>query len=210
MTLMKYREIDLNTYPRKGQFDYFESLAYPYVGVTVKVDISDFAKKVKERSLPFFLSFLYQIGRAADAVPEFRQRVVDGHLIEYETCLCSYTVSLPDNTYCYCDVPTDMPFDDFLLNAQKLQDEAIQNPSVVDEDPLPLYFISCVPWLHYESLIQPTPSPADYNPRLTFGKYREENGKLLIPVSVLVNHALCDGYHINAFFDALNSLLAKF
>ena len=29
---MPYRVIDMESYPRKAHFDYFRSLAYPYVG----------------------------------------------------------------------------------------------------------------------------------------------------------------------------------
>ena len=34
----------------------------------------------------------------------------------------------------------------------------------------------------------------DYLPIINWGKYREENGRLLMPVSVRINHAVADGY----------------
>ena len=43
--------IDMNTYKRKDHFEYFRSLAYPYVGVTVDVDITSFLKMIKEKKL---------------------------------------------------------------------------------------------------------------------------------------------------------------
>ena len=70
---MKYQYLDMNTYKRKKHFDYFNSLAYPYVGVTVNVTITDFLKKIKEKKLPFFLTFCYCISKAANEIPEFRQ-----------------------------------------------------------------------------------------------------------------------------------------
>ena len=35
---MKYRRLNLDAYPRRAHFDYFRTLADPYVGVTVDVD----------------------------------------------------------------------------------------------------------------------------------------------------------------------------
>lgn len=56
---MQPRRIEMATYPRKKHFDYFRAMAYPYVGATVKADITDFTKAVKREGLPFFLSFCY-------------------------------------------------------------------------------------------------------------------------------------------------------
>ena len=50
-------------------------MANPYMGLTVEVDVTDFLAEVKTRSYPFFLSFLRCVTRAANAVPEFRQRI---------------------------------------------------------------------------------------------------------------------------------------
>jgi len=70
-------------------------------------------------------------------------------------------------------------------------------------------FCSCVPWLSYTALVQPVPQPADSNPRITWGKYFEQNGRVLIPVSTLCNHALMDGRHLSEFYKALDKALGE-
>ena len=80
--MIKYHKLNMNEYTRKQQFDYFNSMPYPYVGLTVNVDITDFLQQTKQKQHPFFLSFLYAVTRAANAIPEFRQRIVDGEIIE--------------------------------------------------------------------------------------------------------------------------------
>ena len=37
---MSFHVVDLSRDPRRAQFDYFRSLANPYVGVTVPVDVT--------------------------------------------------------------------------------------------------------------------------------------------------------------------------
>ena len=73
---MDYREIDLETFSRKDHFLYFSSMQNPYAGFTVEIDITDFTEARKNAGLPFFLSFLYCVVRAANSVPELRQRIV--------------------------------------------------------------------------------------------------------------------------------------
>ena len=46
--------------------------------------------------------FVYCVGRAANAVPEIRQRIVDGTPVEYDRCDTSHTVLLENGTYVYC------------------------------------------------------------------------------------------------------------
>lgn len=208
---MNYKLIDMNTYKRKDHFNYFRGLANPYVGTTVDVDITGFLKQVKEEGLPFFLTFCYFIANAANSVSAFRQRIVKEQIAEYEHCMTSHTVALPDGTYCYCTLDSSMPLSVFLPYAIKAQKEAAAHPSMEDkEDTQSLFFISTVPWLTYRALVQPTPVPADSNPRLTWGRYYTQNNKILLPVSVLCNHALVDGLHIAEFYQALDRLLCEF
>lgn len=208
---MSYKYLDLDRYKRKDHFAYFSSLSYPYVGVTADVKITDFAAKVKEKGLPFFLSFCYCAARAANAVPEFRQRIVSGKIIEYDNCRTSHTVALDDGTYCYCTLDSRMPFAVYLPYAVRTQEKAKEARTATDndDDVNELIFISTLPWLSYTSLVQPTPMPADSNPRITWGKFVKQDSVIRIPVTVLCNHALVDGYHISQFYDILGQQLKK-
>ena len=133
--------------PRGGQFEYFRSMTDPWAGITVPVDITELLVSLHGR--PFFLSFLYAVMRAANAVPELRRRLLpDGQVVEYDHCDPSYTVMKPDGT-------------------------------------------------------------DDSNPRFAWGKYREENGRTMLPMSLFINHALCDGLHVTQFYRNLDRELAE-
>ena len=186
---MEYKVIDMETYPRRDQFELFNSYAYPYMGLTVNVDITDFLLKVKEREVDFFLSFCWCVYRAANAVPEFKQRIKDGRIVEYPEALMSTTLSMPDGNYCYCDFDCKLPFDEYLPKAREAKRLAIERGKIEEyADVDASLFCSCVPWLSYSALVQPVPQPADSNPRITWGKYFEQNGRVLIPLSTLCNH----------------------
>ena len=70
---MSYQLIDMTKDPRSGQFACFRQMLFPFAGVTAEVDITDFA--ARRRGRPFFLSFLYAVVRAANAVPQLRRRI---------------------------------------------------------------------------------------------------------------------------------------
>ena len=144
---MARKAIDMTKDPRGGQFEYFRSMTDPWAGITVPVDITELLVSLHGR--PFFLSFLYAVMRAANAVPELRRRLLpDGQVVEYDHCDPSYTVMKPDGT-------------------------------------------------------------DDSNPRFAWGKYREENGRTMLPMSLFINHALCDGWHVTQFYRNLDRELAE-
>lgn len=71
-----------------------------------------------------------------------------------------------------------------------------------------MYFISTLPWLHYSALIQPVAGGEESNPRITRGAFAPDaEGRLQMPVTLLVHHALADGSHIAKFYDALRAEL---
>ena len=205
---MAYKIIDMDTYVRKEHFSYFRSLPYPYAGLTVDVDVTGLLDRCRKQGHSFYLSFMHLAALAADEVPQFRQRIHDGGIVEYDECPTSHTELLEDGTYCYCTLHHHMEFEEYLKQAEEKRIECKNNGITEDEDVESMYFISTLPWLHYTSLIQPVASKDESNPRITWGKYeRNVEGRYMMPVSVLVHHALVDGVHIAAFYNNLNRML---
>ena len=209
---MEYKSLDMEAYNRKSHFEYFSSLSYPYVGTTVNVEITNAFEKIKERRLPFFLTFCYLVSRAANSVVQFRQRIMDGGIIEFKDCITSHTVALEDETYCYCTLDSSMPFSDYLPYAVRAQESAKMQMGIKEEkeETLDKIFITTLPWISYTSLLQPVPMPADSNPRISWGGYFRQEEKVIMPVSVLCNHALVDGRHMARFYESLNEQILMF
>lgn len=201
----------MECYSRKKHFDYFRGLAYPYMGATVNMDITKLVAEIKAKKRPFFLTICYAVAGAANGVPEFRQRIVGDGIAEYEHCKTSHTVALEDGTYCYCTLDSDMPLAKFIPYAVRAQERAkhVKNTEDNPDEVSGLIFISTLPWMSYTAIIQPVPIPADSNPRITWGRYFEQDGKVLIPISVLCNHALVDGLHIARFYELLGRQAEK-
>ena len=206
-----YIKIDMATYNRAEHFALFHDCAYPYVGVTVDVDITDFLARVKAKGYPLFMSIMWCAAKAANSIPEFRRRLLDGEIIEFPSCVTNHTVARADGTFGYCTLDPAMPFEEFLPTALSHQAEIAAGTGLGDmEEVLPQIFISTVTNIAFTAIVQPTPIPADSNPRITWGKYRKVEGRQMLPVATLCNHALMDGYHLGLFYEAFERELALF
>ena len=224
---MHYTIIDMEKDPRCGQFAYFRAMQYPFASVTVEVDITDMM--TARGSRPFFLSLLYAVVRAANAVPQLRRRILpdgrvaeydwcapsytamkpDGRVAEYDWCAPSYTAMKPDGVYVYCTVEGDMPYGTFIAEGQRRQREVLERGTLTEDgDVRSFFFVSSVPWVHYSQLQHPAESPDDSNPRISWGKYVTANGRTTLPVTLTVHHALADGLHISIFYQKLEEELA--
>ena len=166
----------MTKYPRLDHFRHFLTMQQPCVSITVQVDITDWLSRLKASGCPFFLSFQYAVVRAANRIPEFRQRIVDDKIVEYDYCNPSYIVSLPDDTYRYCNVNVNQPFAQYLKESRVKQDAALHSEHLEEEegDVLGLLFISCVPWFNYTEAMMPYPGGSFSNPSFCWGGYRTE------------------------------------
>ena len=70
---------------------------------------------------------------------------------------------------------------------------------------------SYIPWLTYDSMnIELPDGYLFFAPIVNWGRYREENGRQLMPVSVRLNHAIADGYHTALVFRLLAQEIETF
>ena len=70
---------------------------------------------------------------------------------------------------------------------------------------------SYLPWISYDALNIELPDGYLYFlPIINWGKYREENGRYLMPVSVRMNHAVADGYLVAKVFRLLETEIQTF
>ncbi len=199
---MQYKIVDMETYYRRGVFRHFSQDCKCSVSVTSRVDVTALKQFSKATGTSFYLNFLYVLSRALNAREDYRlawdwqnERLLLWDKInptqyvfheDTETFTLAYTEYDPDYGAFYARALAD-------LNAAKQSREY-----GLDEANHPNWFdASCVPWLNYDALHVELPDGYLYfNPIINWGAYREENGRLLMPVTVRLNHAAADGFQI--------------
>ena len=95
---MRYRAISLENDQRRAHFAYFSTMQNPYVGLTAEVEAGAILGACHRHGWPFSLVMVWCTGRAVNAVPALRQRILNGGVVEFDRCDTSHTVLRPDGS----------------------------------------------------------------------------------------------------------------
>lgn len=67
--------------------------------------------------------------------------------------------------------------------------------------------VSSLPWLDFTAVsFSDAATDNPFVPQLAIGKYKEQDGKMLMPISIQVHHAVCDGLHVGRFVEEARRL----
>ena len=214
--MSNYRIIDKETYYRKGVFRHFTEDCKCSTSVTARVDVTELAGWSKKTGTKFYINFLYLLTKVLNSRDDYRlgYRWQTDELICYDQINPTQYVFHEDTETC---TPVYSTYSDdyavFYRNALEDVEKAKQTREYgLDAANHPNWFdASFIPWLSYDSLNIELPDGYLYfAPIVNWGKYREENGRLMMPVSVRLNHAIADGYLVAKVFLLLEKEIASF
>ncbi len=199
-----YKIVDMNARGRKSVFEWFNSFSNPCYGVNIKVDVTNVIKLTKETKTSFFINFLYLTSRALDTVEELRMRIVNDEIRLYDYINPGFTVLQDSGLFDNVTAPYFDNYHDFYNNTHKMIEEVKhkgpRNDTYNDLPTYQEYYMTCLPWLEYESMSHPIPDndkSSASTPRICWGKYYLENGRYYLPFNLTVSHALVDGFSLS-------------
>ena len=213
---MNYKIIDRETYYRKGVYRHFTEDCKCSTSMTARIDVTELVKHSKATGTKFYINFLYLLTKVINSRDDYRMQ----YLWQTDELIC-YDVVNPIQYVFHEDTETCTPvyttyyenYEEFYKNA--LSDvESAKNTReyLLDSANHPNWFdASYVSWLSYDSLNVELPDGYIYLlPIINWGKYREENGRLMMPLTVRLNHAVADGYLVANVFRLLEKEIASF
>ena len=203
------RYIDMHTWPRRRHFDMFKAITYPHFGLCASVDITVFRALACERELSFTVALAYLLARAANGIPEFRQRIRGEQVVEHDVVHPSMTVLTPGDLFSFCTVPYTEDFSTFAARAAEAMARVRAHPVLEDEpEQDDLLFMTSIPWVSFTGLQHPIDlEQVDSVPRIAWGRFRAVGDHLEMPLSIQVHHALMDGVHAGRYFEQVQGLL---
>ena len=213
---MNYKVIDRDSYYRRGVFRHFSEDCRCSTSMTARIDVTALAARSRETGTKFYLNFLYILSRVLNSREDYRM----GYLWQTDELIC-YDVIHPTQYVFHEDTETctpvytqyDLDYAVFYAGALHDLERARQTREYgLDAENHPNWFdASFIPWLSYDSLNVELPDGYLYfAPIVNWGKYREENGRLMMPVSVRLNHAIADGYLLARVFRLLEREIEAF
>lgn len=205
--------INLNTWDRKIHFDFFRRMDYPQYSICNNIDITNFLFKLKEMDISFYYGMIYAATYALNQVKEFKYRIRGDKVILHKIIHPSFT-DMTAGSELFKMVAVDMEdnIKNFVVKAKKKADNQKDYFVIKDvEGRDDLIYITCIPWMSFTNLSHTISFNKDDSiPRLAWGKYFEDGGRMLMPFSVQAHHSFVDGIHMGKYFEVLQKYLNEF
>jgi chloramphenicol O-acetyltransferase type A len=202
--------LDVENWSRRELFDFFIGYTNPYFNVCCEIDITGLKEFVTQRKIKISLALHYFALRVANETEPFRYRLKDGRVIVYDVVDGGTTVLLPNESFAYAYFEYQPDFENFIRDMGTAVEEIRSGtgklqPTMRDD----VIYHTSLPWISFTSFAHArTPGRGDSIPRIVFGKFRNENGRWMMPFSVEVHHALMDGLHVGRYLNRLQDALA--
>jgi chloramphenicol O-acetyltransferase type A len=178
--------------------------------MTADIDITLLRAELKCMGIKLYPVLIYMITTVVNHHCEFRTCFdSEGRLGVWDRMSPSFTIFHDDKTFSSIWTPFSEEFQTFYdryLQETKTYKNARQLFPDTNEPPN-TFPISSIPWVSFTGFNLNVYTGGTYLlPIFTMGKYRWQDKKLLLPLSVQFHHAVCDGYHAGVLFNELQEL----
>lgn len=200
-----YKIIDEKNWERAAHCMVFRNCVEPNFCVTFEADITNFRRTVKAKKLSFTLAMVHAVCKCANKIEAFRYRFVDGQVALFDKI---------DTAFTYLNKETELfkvvnvPMLDDLAEYCALASKTAAAQKAYFTGPLGNDVFQCspMPWVSFTHISHTISGKKDNaTPLFDWGKYDENGGKTVIPISVQAHHSFVDGIHIGKFADALQN-----
>lgn len=203
-----FKPIDTSSWKRKPYFDhYFNQIRCTY-SITANIDITNVLSFKDRNKVKLYSLLIYVISKAVNKYEEFRTAINDrGEIGVWETLSPCYTVFHKDSES-FSNIWTEWNDDLNLFLSNFEQDSKrfgqIDSIDAKPNTPANVFPISSLPWTTFTGFNLNIFADGTYLlPIFTYGKYFKDGNRYLIPLSIQVHHAVCDGFHVSRLINEI-------
>jgi len=200
--------VDMDAYDRRESFEYYYSHGFS-INLTVKIDVTKMVAFIKKKKLRTMPVTIWVVSKAVNSIDNFRYTVNgQGQLCIYGKMHPGYVV-LNEKTKNISCIYTEHNDDFWAFYNRCVKDMELVGKNKlfpIENEPENIFSITCMPGIAFESFhigFKKTPQ----TPIFATGQYAEERGKLMMPLSIQVHHAFCDGYHVELLIEEINRII---
>lgn len=201
------KTIDIASWKRREHFEFFRRVDLPFYNVNTDVEISGLREYARSHSLSFNNILVYLTTRSLNKIENFRFRLRGESVVVHEVLHPSFA-HLKKGEDLFSLITVD--FSDDIFEFDRTVRAAVETcNSYFDLEKLigrdDFVFISPMPWISFTGIDHTLSLKKDDGiPRVSWGKYYDENGKTQLPFNIQVNHMFVDGLHVTRFFEELD------
>lgn len=205
---MEFERIQLDGWARREHFEHYRSQVPCTYSMTTKLDIT----ALVEAKVRLYPAMLYLLTQAVNRFPEFRMDFdSEGKLGVYGEMHPCYTIFHRDSeTFSNLWTEHTEDYQVFCRAYERDLEQFSGNKSMMAKPGVPAntFPVSMIPWESFDGFNLNLEKGYSYLlPIFTMGRYAENNGRYLLPLSIQVNHAVCDGFHVCRFVSALRGMI---
>lgn len=200
-------KVDIKQWERREAYEFFADYEMPYVQITTRIDLRNLVVLVKKKNLSFYGVMVYMVLVVINEIEAFHFGIVNDEVVKFHSLGCSFTTMDSKHSVCFSRKIGILPFLNFMETFENAKNEAELHKKTKKtmRDNLGMVYISCFPWIDFESVTQPVKCKCnDVTPRVLWGKYTlNSDGSHQIHINLQVHHAFQDGWHMALFFQLL-------
>lgn len=203
-----YRVIKKEELQNPSQYEWFNTFSNPCFGLNVKMDVTKVLEHSKRTKTKFFINVLYLVVKGLNSVDEMRMRQVGEEIRLYDIINPTFTVMTEQGFFENAGFKMIDDYKGFYAKCLEVLEETKTEEKIKDgyndSTAYDDYYITCLPWLSYESMTHPLCNDNKESsscPRVCWDKFREENGKTVFVLNITVSHCFVDGRRIGTVFN---------
>ena len=203
------RYLDIETWNRRQQFEFFKNYQDPFFNICANVEVTPLLGLTRSmENISFSIAYHFFSIKAANEVEPFRYRLRGERILVHDRIHAGTTLLLADENFTFVYFDYEEEFEVFHARAKaairSARASGIDLSKRAEQDDL--IYHSVIPWATFTSISHARKGGREESvPKIAFGKYREDAGRMMMPVSVQVHHALMDGLHVGRYFERLEN-----
>lgn len=197
------REIEFNL----KENPFYDILSSRYA-ISARVNVEKMWKWCHENDKSFFIMSMGCLMNAANSVPAFKRRIIDGKVIEYDYLEgVSPIMDEKDEIYKEMRTKTPQSFDnmpDWHDYVKELSNDILKGKKeafsmeMEKRDSTNIVNLSCIPWVDFEMITNCVIGANAAQPLITWGKVSKNYE---MSVSVTVSHIFVNGRELGYFYE---------
>ena len=181
-------------YYRQQHFDFFRTYEMPFYTITFNLDVTAVKQYASEHSYPIYLTQCFLFARGMSRVEDFRYRVVDDQIVLYDHLEIAATLPAPHGAFSFAQFDYASDLESFLRRAAEVSKRARQAATLDATAEGNTILFTALPGVRFTGFTHATPADrTDGRARVAFGQFFEDDGRVMVPVGLGVNHIFIDG-----------------
>lgn len=200
----------METYLRKEHYNHYAESDHCTYSITSGIDVTSLVAQIKADKKRFYPTFIYVVTKAVNAISEFKMAIENDILGIFDYISASYLIFHEDDKTFSCafteyNEDFDVFYNSIISDMNRYKD--VKGFEAMDYIPANTFPVSCIPWISYTAMNLNMPySHNFYAPIITWGKFEKQADKLILPLTVQINHAVADGYHTSMLFNDVQKI----